>query len=218
EVSDISGTDINNDEPTEVDICRESAIALVKSHDRNPATGEDCVSLEVGDVVTYTFTVTNAGNTTLEGVSLTDDLAGLSAIALVGGDTNGDGKLDLAETWVYRATYAVTQADINAGVVSNTATVRAQSPNGEVSDISGTDINNDEPTEVDICRESAIALVKSHDRNPATGEDCVSLEVGDVVTYTFTVTNAGNTTLEGVSLTDDLAGLSAIALVGGDTN
>jgi hypothetical protein len=41
---------------------------------------------------------------------------GLSAIALQsGGDANTNNILEVTETWIYTATYTVTQADIDAG-------------------------------------------------------------------------------------------------------
>ena len=36
-------------------------------------------------------------------------------------DTDGDGVLDVGETWIYTSTYAITQADIDAGSVYNLA-------------------------------------------------------------------------------------------------
>jgi hypothetical protein len=44
---------------------------------------------------------------------------------LASGDTNGDMSLDVNETWIYTATYAITQNDINTGNVTNQATVNA---------------------------------------------------------------------------------------------
>ena len=55
-------------------------------------------------------------------VVLSDDLAG--AATLDSGDTNTNSILETTETWVYSATYTVTQADINAGTaLVNTASV-----------------------------------------------------------------------------------------------
>ena len=75
----------------------------------------DVVSVDgAGDVISYTITVENTGNTTLTGVTVTDDLA-TTAPTLVSGDTDLDNALDVDETWPYTATYTVTQADIDAG-------------------------------------------------------------------------------------------------------
>jgi hypothetical protein len=83
----------------------------------------------VGDTITYTFTVTNPGTTPITNITITDPL--LTApnpvvpILLASGDTNGDMSLDVNETWIYTATYAITQNDINTGNVTNQATVNA---------------------------------------------------------------------------------------------
>src|SRR5690606_23812352 len=117
------------------------------------------------------------------------------------GDTNNDGNLDIDEVWTYTATYAVTQADIDAGEVENQATATAEAPNGdEVSDLSGTTIENDEPTVVELCQDAQIALVKT---GVFIGDgDCA--EVGDEINYTFTVTNQGNVVLSNVNVTDPM--------------
>ena len=68
---------------------------------------------EAGDVITYTVTVENTGNVTQTGISL-DGNPDLT-FTRISGDTDSDGFLDINETWVYRATYTVTQEDVNSG-------------------------------------------------------------------------------------------------------
>ena len=63
-----------------------------------------------GDVIGYVLTVTNGGNVSLDNVAVTDPDADAGSITFTGGDTDGDGELDVDETWTYSATYAVTQA------------------------------------------------------------------------------------------------------------
>jgi uncharacterized repeat protein (TIGR01451 family) len=71
---------------------------------------------KVGDVITYTFAVTNTGNTTLTNVIVTDPMVGLTitgnpiATLAVG-----------ASNSTIKGTYTITQADIDAGKVVNTA-------------------------------------------------------------------------------------------------
>jgi hypothetical protein len=92
----------------------------------------------VGNVITYTFTVTNIGNTTLTNVAVTDPMVGLTI--------TGSPIASLApgaSSSVITGTYTITQANITAGSVSNSATVTTA--NG-VSDISGTTIANDTQT------------------------------------------------------------------------
>jgi uncharacterized repeat protein (TIGR01451 family) len=88
---------------------------------------------KVGDVITYTFAVTNTGNTTLTNV-VTDPMIGLTitgnpiATLAVG-----------ASSSAIKGTYTITQADIDAGKVVNTALATAKDPKGnDVTDVSGT--------------------------------------------------------------------------------
>jgi uncharacterized repeat protein (TIGR01451 family) len=61
--------------------------------------------------VAYTVEVTNAGGEPLAGVTVTDEPATL-VFTYLSGDANGDGLLDLTETWTYTATFAYSQPGI----------------------------------------------------------------------------------------------------------
>ncbi|MFA9187453.1 DUF7507 domain-containing protein [Flavobacterium magnesitis] len=151
----------------------------------------------VGDVITYTFAVTNTGNTTLTNVVVTDPMVGL---AITG---NPIATLAVgASSSVITGTYTITQADVDAGKVVNTALATAQDPKGnDVTDISGTTVDNNTPTETPVTQTPSIALVKT----ASVGGTGI---VGDVITYTFAVTNTGNTTLTNVVVTDPMVGLA----------
>ena len=110
----------------------------------------------------------------------------------------------------FTATYALTQADIDAGQVDNQATVTGSDPDGNpVTDLSGSDVANDDPTQTPIPQTPAIELVKTADMS---GFPNGVAQEGDTVPYSFTITNTGNVTLTNVTLTDPLPG---IVLVGG---
>ncbi|MGI6299345.1 MAG: DUF11 domain-containing protein [Saccharofermentanales bacterium] len=88
------------------------------------------------------------------------------------------------------ATYVVTQADIDAGKVYNLATADSEeSPPDE----------DDEETP--LPQNPKLALVKTSSFD--AGADGFA-DVGELITYTFTITNTGNVTLTGVSVTDPL--------------
>jgi protocatechuate 3,4-dioxygenase beta subunit len=72
----------------------------------------------VGGKAVFTYIVKNTGSVELGNVSVVDDkIAGLS---FVGGDTDQDGKLDVNETWTYKAseTIASTAVRVNTGTVT----------------------------------------------------------------------------------------------------
>lgn len=190
EVTDISGTANNNNTPTITHITQTSAIALMKTASVS-GTGI------LGDVITYTFKVTNTGNTSLTNIVVSDPMIGLTI--------TGSPITSLAvgaSSSVITGTYTITQANIDAGSVTNSALATAKDPNGtDVTDISGTTNDNNNSTITIITQTSAIALVKTASIS-GTGT------IGDEITYIFTVTNTGNTTLTHVIVTDPMVGLT----------
>ena len=84
----------------------------------------------VGQTITYTFAVRNTGNVTLDNVAVTDPRCSAAPVYSTG-DMDNDDELDVNETWLFTCTYAVTQADINAGSLTNTATATATGPQGQ---------------------------------------------------------------------------------------
>ena len=153
----------------------------------------------IGDTVTYTFAVTHDATSDGSDVSVadvTDDIAGPATYT--GGD-DGDGLLEVGETWTYEATYTIQAADSDPLV--NTVIVNAADRDGDP--LSATDTHS-----LDIEVSAAIEIVKS---GPATAA------VGDAVTYTFEVSHAAGSDgspIAAVSVSDDIAG--AATYVGGD--
>ncbi len=152
----------------------------------------------VGDKITYSFTATNTGNVALTDVVINDPLAGLSTLTYSWPGTPGT--LLPGETVTAMASYAIAQADIDAGHVANSATTSGNPPTGPpVTPPPGT-------TDTPLTHGPAMEFRKSADasaiRNPSA--------VGDKITYTFTVSNTGNVKLTNVFIDDPLAGLSAL--------
>src|SRR5690606_17839372 len=124
-VSDLSDeSSVLENDPTITILCQNPAIAIVKTGIFNDENGNDCS--DVDETISYTFIVTNEGNVSLSDVIVTDPL--IATITGPTGDTDGDGELDVTETWTYTGTYAITQQDIDAGQVINQATVKANDP------------------------------------------------------------------------------------------
>ncbi|WP_237191771.1 DUF7507 domain-containing protein, partial [Rothia nasimurium] len=167
------------------------AFDQVASFDFVKSSNFDATDAKAGDVVTYEFTVTNTGNVNLSTFEVTDLLPGLSAITYP-----ADRTLAPKESKVATATYTLTQADINAGGVVNTAkaTVTPENPNVPKPD------PKDGTTEVKVDQKPAFTFVKSN------SFDITGAKAGDTVEYQFTVTNTGNVTLDSFEITDDKVG------------
>ncbi|WP_348787024.1 LPXTG cell wall anchor domain-containing protein [Leifsonia sp. NPDC080035] len=155
----------------------------------------------VGDPIIFDFTITNDGNLTLHGVVLTDRLPGLSPPVYTW--PGAAGVLAPGDTATATATYAITQADIDAGGVLNTAFATGTTPAGAETPSEPAD------TSTPITRAPAIALTKTADASGVQNPT----RPGDPVVYLFAVTNTGNTTLTGVRITDSLAGLGPLTFV-----
>jgi uncharacterized repeat protein (TIGR01451 family) len=72
-----------------------------------------------GGMVTYTNKVTNPGTVALSNVRLTDDKC--SSVKYISGDTNGDSKLDITETWTYTCSANLAKTTVNTVTVSGEA-------------------------------------------------------------------------------------------------
>ncbi|HET9672924.1 MAG TPA: CARDB domain-containing protein [Actinomycetota bacterium] len=141
-----------------------------------------------GDTVRYAFTVTNVGDVMLFDVDLTDPRCDADTIqAGVGVDDD----LASAEVWTFTCTHLVTQTDPDP--LTNTATIRADTVPG----VGGEEVTDTDTHALDVVQ-PAIRIVKT------VSDDTVP--VGTVVTYTYVVTNLGDTTLFDVSVDDDVIG------------
>lgn len=146
---------------------------------------------DVGETVTFTYTVTNTGNVTLDELSVIDaDFTGtgpVPEIVCTPPDT-----LAPTESYTCTSSYVVTQGDIDRGLaITENATAYGTSPLGETVEAL------DEAVAMPVSAPAPqIDVAISHDA-PADG----TWDAGDVVTYTYTVTNNGNLTLESPALT-----------------
>ena len=164
----------------------------------------DPVTANVGDIVTYTYTVTNSGNISVSDLNVTDVHSGLDPLSAI---TPTNVSLDEAEVQIFTASYTVTEADIIAGnPITNTATAQGTAASGTLN----------EPTAdasvslTAVTPEAVFSKIASPDSDPVEGE---------TVTYTYTVENTGNVTLTNTSISDVHSGtgpLSAITPTGVD--
>jgi uncharacterized repeat protein (TIGR01451 family) len=200
-VTDTSGTDFGNDDPTVTSLDRMPEIRLVKT-----ITDADLSSPPAaGDVITYGFAVHNIGNVTLDDIGLTELVGDIDVVNSAG--WTGPLTPGAVNTDAFTATYELVQADIDRGSFANAAEVAGTGPgdDGEpqtVTDRSGTALDNDSDTVQSLTRTSSLSIVKS-----ATPALSTPPAAGDVIDYEFVVTNTGNVTLTDVVLDDPLPDL-----------
>ena len=161
------------------------AITVVKS--ATPAT-----LTAAGQTVSYSFAVTNTGNVTLTDATVTET-------AFTGSGTRprvscpaGAALLLPGARVTCTATYVATQDDVDAGLISNTATATATPPAGDTTPVSAPSTAT-----VTITPHPGLTMVKS-----ASPSDAAHFNVGQLVTYSFVITNTGNVTLKNVAPTE----------------
>ncbi|MFE7594497.1 hypothetical protein ACFU6K_34340, partial [Kitasatospora sp. NPDC057512] len=158
------------------------AITIVKSVDATALTA-------AGQVLHYAYLVTNTGNVTLTNVTVNETAFSGSGAPPVVTCPPGAASLAPGASITCTASYTVTQADIDRGKITNTATATGTPPSGPpvTSPPSSTSVPN--------TPEPALTILKS--ASPTT----VSA-VGQVVDYSFLVTNTGNVTLANVTVNE----------------
>ena len=170
-----------------------------------------------GDTLTYTITVQNTGNVTLTIPTITDPGpsfdGGTTFQPLTTGPTlasgdDGDNLFEVGETWVYQATYQLTQADIDAvaGVtdgVTNTVSLTVQDPGGDPA--TPDPIIASDPTAeatIDVNANLGFTKVAYDAAYPGGAEITGPVNAGQTIYYRFTVTNSSNVTANDIALND----------------
>ena len=204
-VNTASGTSSNDGEDSD------SATVTVNCTDIFVTKTADAPLVEGGDTIGFLITVGNNGPGTANGVTLTDTLptnGGLAwSIDLIDGQAPGSeppcsitdgvltcdfGSLESGASHTVHIT-SPTDSTTSCGAVNNTVTVDAlNEPN--TAEFTANDQASASLTV--IC--PGISIVKTV--NPVSGNP------GDTVTYTYVVTNTGDTTLFNVSVDDDVIG------------
>ena len=169
-----NGTDVAVDDSATVTFAQSPSVQLDKSAALpTGSTGE------VGEDVTFTFTVENTGNVTLTAVGITDLLPGLSSLSFDW--PAADGVLSPGEVLIATATYTLTQNDLDSGSVTNDATATGE--------FDGDEYSSDDTVTVPLVQSPALTLDKTVELPSGT-----TASLGDVLTYSFEVENTGNVT------------------------
>ncbi|MEP0711297.1 MAG: hypothetical protein ABJC55_05175, partial [Algoriphagus sp.] len=172
-----------------VEAIQNGASEIVKVADRQQYEALD-------EVINYTITVTNIGNVTLTDVTATDPLSGLNEQIA---------SLAPGQSEEFATSIQVTQADLDNGVILNTATANGFTPTNE-------EVTDTDDVTVDALRNGSIEIVKTPAPKVYNAPDTQ-------ITYTLTVTNNGNLTLDEVEVNDPLTSFTTTipTLVPGQT-
>ena len=142
----------------------------------------------VGETITYSYKVTNTGNVTISGpFTIVDDKIGTIDM------TSAPASLAVGATFTVTANYVVTQADMDAGFVTNLVKVTGTFDDEDVPGEDEVTVPVDEQT-------PELTIEKSADKSTFS-------TVGEKITYTYLVTNKGNVVISGpFKVVDDKIG------------
>ena len=146
------------------------------------ADEDESGTVSLNDTLTYQFIATNNGNQTLTGVTIVDPLPGLSALSC---DQAQPATLAPEAALTCTATYVVTQDDVEAGVINNTATADSD----QTDEVPDSEI-------VQVPQNAVLSNNKSLLSN-ADEDGSGTVSLNDTLTYQFVATNDGNVELTG---------------------
>ena len=156
------------------------------------AKAVNAASIAAPATLSYAITIVNTSGVNMTVPVLTDVLTqGGPALTLTSGPTGptGDagtlGRLDVGETWIYTATYAVPQSGIDNGTTLTNAATFDTAQTAPSAAVATTTITSS----------PLIGVTKLVD-------DDTNVIVGQSLTYIYVVTNTGNKTLTNISLSD----------------
>ena len=165
-------------------------LQLTKQVDRTavalPAT------ITAGTQIPYQYLVTNAGLETLTGVTVTDDKVAAVSCA----STTLPPTPDPGASTVCSGSYTVTAADVTAGSVTNIAQVTGLDPG------SATVTSNNDTVTVPLV--SRLTLTKAAVTAPP-------YTLGQQVSYAYTVTNTGGSTVSNIAVKDSRTAAGTVA-------
>ncbi len=195
-VATATGTDSKKDETKGEDTDTEPTdtpnahLQVTKTAEQNGSAVDGAFKL--GETISYTITVKNTGNQTVKNVVVSDPNADNFGEQTIGSLAPGESK-------TFTATHKVTQEDILAGSVVNTATAKGSQPDGKEIENNGSDTKTVDDLDTTL-------VVTKTASAPADG---VSYKLGEKVAYTITVTNNGNVDYKNVVVTDAAAGFTS---------
>jgi uncharacterized repeat protein (TIGR01451 family) len=158
--------------------------AILSDGHGNYATDvNDDGKIGAGDKIFYAFDVKNTGPISISGIAVNDTLLGGQAPPISVTCPQPTLAAGASETCAAAAAYVITQANVDTGSVTNTATASGTA--------SGSAVTSD-PSDVTVFlyQSASLSLTKT--------VDAPLLSAGQNITYTLTATNTGTVSLTGV--------------------
>ncbi|MDB4716922.1 hypothetical protein OAF03_02020, partial [Flavobacteriaceae bacterium] len=202
------------DDSTVIQIPELPSIEVTKIYTTNDLNGNGVIDL--GDRINYTITVENTGNQDLTGLNLDETFTNLTTdtLSLSSGPnyststhSNAQGLLVYGETETYVANYIIEQLAIDGAGVSNVviATISSPGNSNNVTDTSDdgddTDGNTeDDATITEFVTNPSIDVTKTAQVNDTNSNS--RTDTNDIITYTITVQNTGDTEVNNISFND----------------
>jgi large repetitive protein len=211
-----------------------TTISIVKGHTLTRGGAPYVGNAAIGDIINYTYIVTNTGNVTLSGVDITDthDISGgTSSLAVTepllvttdntpggasagqtgdsGDGTAGDGVWDTlgaGDVITFTASHTVVASDLNSngggagatdGDIDNSAAVSGTYD-------PGTGVLTATATSTDAVPLEITPLLTI----TKVADDDTDVVAGQIITYTYTVTNGGNVDMSAITLEDTHKGVA----------
>ena len=189
--TDPKGTDVpSNPSGTDTPVTQTQALLLTKSAAVTDVNADG--KTDLGDTIAWSFLVKNTGTTTITNLSVVDPVAGAVTCPTAPLLPNA------STTCTANAAHTITQADVDAGVVSNTATAHGTDPKG-------TDVpSNPSGTDTPVTQAAALQLTKSAAVTDVNGD--FKIDLGDQIQWSFLVKNTGTTTITNLTVGDPIAG------------
>ena len=160
-------------------------LTIVKTGTLNDLDGDGLIDL--GETISFAFLATNTGTLTMSNVMINDPMVTID---------QGPQTLAPGASFTFTATYTPTQADIDTGAVTNTASATGTEPGG------GTTESPPDTVTVPPEQTPGLTIVKTGTLNDLDGDGL--LDPGETISYAFLVRNTGTVTQTNVSVDDPL--------------
>jgi uncharacterized repeat protein (TIGR01451 family) len=193
-------TPITDTDPANAAAANPDINVVKKINDQDANDLSTAVSTTAGATMSVTFEVENTGNTTLIGVTVTDDVIPAGAISCPDSVLDAGEKMTCTAEW---AAPAVGEPHTNVVTVSGTPTQVDGQPilDPATGDPMGP-VDDDDPATAWTPAHPAVTIVKAINGDDANAAPGLSVAAGSTMAVTFLVTNTGDVRLSPIVVTD----------------